>query len=62
MKNQHYRITYYSKEEAEAIVRRNEEMMTSKGRQTYKARTGISDRQEAKKLGLTIEDYLKLVV
>ena len=61
MSNNHYRITYYSKEEAEAIVKRNKDMMTDKGRDIYKARTGISDRQAAKELGLTIEEYFKML-
>jgi hypothetical protein len=62
MSNEHYRTSYYSKKEAKAIVKRNEDRMTTRGRNIYKARTGVSDYKDAKLLGLTIEDYRKLVV
>ena len=58
----HYRTTYYSKSEAAAIVRRNEQRMTDEARMICKARRAANDMREAIQLGLTIEDYLKLVV
>ena len=62
MSNDHYRTTYYSKKEAAAIVKRNQSRMTDRGRNIYKARTGVSDYKDAKLLGLTIENYRKLMV
>jgi len=58
----HYRTTYYSKSEAAAIVRRNEQRMTDEARRICKARRAANDMREAIQLGLTIENYLKLVV
>jgi len=59
--NEHYRRTYYSETEAKAIVKRNEQRMTVDGLKISKARTGITDHQDAKTLGMTIEEYLTMV-
>ena len=37
-------------------------MMEKRSKQISKARTGAADMRDAKELGLTIEEYLKLVV
>ena len=62
MSNEHYRSVCYSKLEAADIVRKNASMMEKRSKQISKARTGAADMRDAKELGLTIEEYLKLVV
>ena len=59
--NDHYRKTYYSETEAAAIVKKNEDMMTEKGREVSRARRGLSDVMEARKLGISVEEYRELM-
>ena len=61
MSNEHYRQTYYSETEARAIVKRNDDRITAKGRRIRKAKQGIDDRLEAKELGLTMPEYFKML-
>ena len=62
MSNEHYRSVCYSKSEAADIVKKNADMMEKRAIEISKARTGAADMRDAKELGLTIEEYLKLVV
>jgi len=61
MSNEHYRQTYYSETEARAIVKRNDDRITAKGRRVRKAKQGASDMKEAKELGITLAEYLKIM-
>lgn len=56
-----WRLYYYSKTEAKAIIEKNARRMNDQAIGRCKARTGISDYREAKELGLTIDEYLNLV-
>jgi len=61
MSNEHYRQTYYSETEARAIVKRNDDRITAKSRRVRKAKQGASDMKEAKELGITLAEYLKIM-
>ena len=63
MSNEHYRRgKCYSKEEAAAIVKRNNERMTQEAREACIARNKAEDCREAKELGLSLTEYYKLVL
>jgi len=61
MSNEHYRSTYYSKEEAEEVVKKNEDMMNARGRQITAARRGVDTIKEANQMGMTVAEYLELI-
>jgi len=61
MSNEHYRSTYYSKEEAEEIVKKNQDRMDARAKQITSARTGVDDIKTAKSLGMTLEEYLEMI-
>ena len=60
-KNAHYRSVYYSAEAARAIVRKNKEMMDARGREKTAARNGIEDIKEAREMGMTLKEYMKMI-
>tara|TARA_R110000782_G_scaffold163023_1_gene254807 strand:- start:635 stop:823 length:189 start_codon:yes stop_codon:yes gene_type:complete len=61
MTNEHYRRTLYSASEAQQVLLRNEEMMDARGRKITEARTGIDDIKTANELGMTLDDYMKMI-
>ncbi|HAR76082.1 MAG TPA: hypothetical protein DCR60_07705 [Psychrobacter sp.] len=61
MTNEHYRRTLYSASEAQQVLLRNEEMMDSRGRKITEARTGVNDIKTANELGMTLDDYMKMI-
>jgi|TARA_R110000824_G_C14851724_1_gene640192 hypothetical protein len=61
MTNEHYRRTLYSASEAQQVLLRNEEMMDSRGRKITEARTGVDDIKTANELGMTLDDYMKMI-
>ena len=60
-KNAYYRTMCYSAETARAIVRKNKEMMDARGREKTAARTGIEDIKEAREMGITLKEYMKMI-
>ena len=61
MTNEHYRRTLYSASEAHQVLLRNEEMMDARGRKITEARTGVDDIKTANELGMTLDDYMKMI-
>jgi|TARA_R110000787_G_scaffold67018_1_gene150245 hypothetical protein len=61
MTNEHYRRTLYSASEAQQVLLRNEEMMDARGRKITEARTGVDDIKTANELGMTLDDYMKMI-
>ena len=62
MSNEHYRSVCYSKSEAADIVKKNADMMEKRAIEISKARTGAADMRDAKDLGITLEEYRRLVL
>jgi len=56
-----YRQHYVSETDARTIARRVKARETEKGRSILKARAGIDDHLGAKELGMTVEEYRKLI-
>jgi hypothetical protein len=50
-----------SETDARTIARRVKARETEKGRSILKARAGIDDHLGAKELGMTVEEYRKLI-
>lgn len=61
MSNEHYRSTYYSKEEAEEIVKKNQDRMDARAKQITAARRGADAIKEANQMGMTVAEYLELI-
>lgn len=61
MTNEHYRRTLYSASEAQQVLLRNEEMMDARGKKITEARTGVNDIKTANELGMTLDDYMKMI-
>jgi len=61
MSNEHYRSTYYSKEEAEEIVKKNQDRMDARAKQITAARRGADTIKEANQMGMTVAEYLELI-
>lgn len=56
-----WRLYYYSKSEAKAIIEKNARRMNDLAIKKSTARTGISDHREAKALGMTMDQYLTMI-
>ena len=62
MSEEEYKSLCYSKEEAAAIVEEEARMELERAKVANKVRTGTSDMKAAIELGITIEEYGRLVL
>ena len=62
MSNEHYRKGVYSEKEAALIVLKNQQRITEEHKKKCADRKRVDDMREAIELGITIEEYTKLVL
>ena len=61
MRQDGYKVKYYTKTEAKEILNRNAKMLNDQAIASQKARTGVADIKAAKELGMTLSEYMKMV-
>ena len=61
MRQDGYKVKYYTKTEAKEILSRNAKMINDQAIASQKARTGVADIKAAKELGMTLSEYMKMV-
>ena len=62
MSEEEYKLLCYSKEEAAAIVSEEARLELERAKVANKVRTGTSDMKAAIELGITLEEYRRLVL
>ena len=62
MSEEEYKLLCYSKAEAAVIVREEARLELERAKVANKVRTGTSDMKEAIELGITLEEYRRLVL
>ena len=62
MSEEEYKLLCYSKAEVAAIVEEEARLELEQAKVANKVRTGTSDMKEAIELGITLEEYRRLVL